>query len=360
MRIMQSGVILFKESIFHLREDLYEDKNFPFSTSEPGNTKSCISTSFHIKEKWDIGGIFTIYPSEYVEITENYAGFISLIDNPQWITRRPPPHRFGILLASLLAFITKRPVINSVREDYDLLVIDENKKIELALAYPIEKNIEIYQKLFKDGEEQLHKQELENLVMQIISLHENTYKFIVEILRVIQLSINLKSEDFGLAYSLIIQAIEATAQKNFPQEEKDGKRYYINKKFKDFIYEYCPVTEWDNLLPVNEMVSQIPTIHRQHISGWFPSELSAEDLDFSLRVTYALRCNFVHEGHQPPHNHPDISVMPYFEHDKFSYTYEKRKGKEKEKVTKETYLITYDLMLAIAKSSIMKWIKTLK
>lgn len=355
MRIMQSGVILFKESIFHLRKDLYEDKNFPFSTSEPGNTKSCISTSFQIKEKWDIGGIFTIHPSEYIEITENYAGFISLIDNPQWITRRPPPHRFGILLASLLAFITKRPVINSVREDYDLLVINENKKIELALAYPMEKNIEIYQKLFKDGEEQLHKQELEDLVMKIISLHENTYKFIVETLRVIQLSINLKSEDFGLAYSLLIQAIEAAAQKKFKKKTKGEDEYSITQKFVDFIDEYCPISEWDSLVEPKYMQMKMHKFGR----GYLPSELHEEGYKETLRYTYKLRCNFVHRAQQPPHEHTVIN--PYFEpyeHEMFSphpdyEIFEPMYIREKQ-------IITYDLMLAIAKSSIMKWIKTLK
>lgn len=355
MRIMQEGEILFKESIFHLREDLYQKKNFPFSHSQSGNTKSCISTSFNLCEKWDIGGIFTIYPTKNIRLTDNYVGFINFIDNPQWVTNRPPPHRFGILLASLLAFVTKRPVKNSLKENYDLLNINENKIIELALAYPIRIPADTYRYELQDGEEHIYKQELEELVKKIILLPEDTYTFIVETIRIIELSINIKSEDFGLAYSLLIQAIESVAQEKFPQKKKDNKTYYINKKFKDFIEEYCPVTEWDNLLHLNN-VFQLP----EPLKPILPSALTPYEYDLSIRLTYKLRCNFVHKGQQPPHCSPNLILNPYFEHTKFSFTFEHGEGEGKEQITEDTNLITYELMLGIAKHSIMKWIKTLK
>lgn len=354
MRIMQKGNTLFKESIFYLREDLYKKKYFPFSHSPNGNTQSCISTSFKLSKPWNIGGIFTIRPTEEIRLTQKYTGLISIIDNPDWITKRPPPHRFGILIVSLLAFITKRPVKNSVKEDYDLRVINDENKVELALAYPLSIHPYLFRYEFQEGEEQICIQELEELIKKIIALPEDTYEFIIQVIRVIELSINIKDEEFGLAYSLLIQAIESVAQEKFPQKKKDNKKYYINKKFKDFIEEYCPVTEWDNLLHLNN-VFQLP----EPLKPILPSALTPYEYDLSIRLTYKLRCNFVHKGQQPPHCSPDLILNPYFEHTKFSFTFEHGEGEGKEQITEDTNLITYELMLGIAKHSIMKWIKAL-
>lgn len=358
MRIAQSKQTLFTESIYYLRKDLYQ-KYIPFQASGECESLSCISTDFVTTQVWDFG-YFKIQPTQKIYLNEEWVGFINFIENPYWITRRPPPHRFGILIASLLAFITMRPVKNSVKELYDLMNIDQNKLFKLAFTHPIEEKYCTPDYYFTPVIEDQYIQEIKIILDKILHMTEDEYKSILENFRVIQLSINIKSEDFGLAYSLLIQAIESIAQKKFPQRKKDAKTYHINKKFKDFINEYCPVSKWDNLLHTNklmdEMVHEIPVTFRDSL----PSELSLLEHELSLRLTYDLRSKFVHQGQQPPHSYPGLHTFPYFEHTKIPFTCEIEQDGKKEKITKETHLISYELMLAIAKHSIIQWIKSLK
>ena len=92
-----------------------------------------------------------------------------------------------------------------------------------------------------------------------------------------------------------------------------GNNSGLRKRFVRFIFEYCPVQEWDNLPHPHENwehfmrethpeLSSIPA--RRSLWNIRPSELTAAQLERILSDAYSHRSGFTHEGAQPPHQDP--------------------------------------------------------
>lgn len=381
-RAVLADHILFRECMFYLREDLFLNKQ-RFSTQTDEKTFSCVCTTFRITKTWDLGD-FLINPSYQVRLPSAKESLISFIENPTWISKQGFVHPllFGEVLSCLISFVSLSPV-KSPRDSYYLNMKSEDSISndcinDMALTLPfLSAGPGAHKSYLTDEEEDKFIEELKELVFILKNIDEKLYSFSLEVIRLIHLSILVKRDDFGLSYLLLVSAIESVAQKAIkrkcvkevhPKEKewseiaksddefkevfeayKDmrGKNEYLSKRFTQFILKFCPPEEWDNIV-----VSKYD-FHNEEWNDFMkesqhPTLMTTEEIQDILDKAYNYRSRFVHSGAQPPHLYPEPMSNKFFEviqnYDSDSY---------------ETQISpSYDLMLAIAKHSIMKWLKT--
>lgn len=374
--------VLFRECMFYLRKDLYLEKQ-RFLESTDKRTFSCISTTFHITKIWDLGD-FSISPSHEIMLPAARKSLISFIENPVWITKAGFEHPllFGEVLSCLISFVSLLPV-KSPRDSHqlDIQSLDSipNSCVEdVALTLPfIWAGTGAHKSRLTEDEEDKLIDELRELIFTLNNIEEKWYSYGLEVIRLVHLSILVKRDDFGLAYLLLVSAIEAIAQKaikrdsvkeTHPKEKewneiasnndefkevlkayKDirGRNEYLSKRFTEFILKFCPPDEWEDIV-----VSEYDSLDREWSDfmqgSQHPSLMEVEEIKDILSKAYDYRSRFVHNGTQPPHKYPNNPLNKFFEviQNYDSYPYETQISPN------------YELMLAIAKHSIIKWLKT--
>lgn len=366
--------ILFNECIEFFRKKNEESIIF-FS----GKSHSYILTGFKIKSIWEFDN-FKIYPSEEVILPGAYRSFISKVDNPDWVGTHNS-HLFSVALASILTFITNKPC-RAPRDGYynKREELSKDEKIEYALVNPIlcagpgaiHTNLSevILKKLYD---------ETRNFVKLLYDVPYSTYNLIMQSVRLIQLSVVNKKEDFGLGYLLLVSSIESIAQiaikrdkvkektpkyltekaKNNPEiqeilklyENERGNNQYLNKRFVMYIEKFAPIDEWNSyvLHPNYEIVGDTHSwITNKMWYEKYPDDLSNEEIKKVLGDVYSYRSNFVHQGKQPPHKTPNSYTKFFEEYD----IYENGEYKT-------FLLLNYDALLGISKHSILNWSKSL-
>ena len=220
-----------------------------------------------------------------------------------------------------------------------------------------------------------------------MSIDYKTYRVLMQSIRLLQLSISSKRDDFGLAYLLAVSSIESISQKaikrnkvrkKHPNEntwkekakkDKDfeallneylasrGKNEYLRERFVLFLKQFAPVEKWLDYVehPMQDMAEQIKEVSHTHDIGhliekhWFekyPEDLQKEEIEAILSDVYVHRSCFVHRGEQPPHTDPSPSMNRFFqeirEYDGYNI--------------KETILPNYELLLGLSKNSLINWL----
>jgi hypothetical protein len=228
----------------------------------------------------------------------------------------------------------------------------------------------------------LSKKALEDYESAIASLIDRLhaapfkkYTSIMQAVRLVHLSLLNKRNDFGLAYLLLISAIEAIAQQaidrnsvkqTHPLESRWKARAksdsefaellkYLKERYVRFIKDFAPHEQWESLVryPMQDLSEYIqetlPDRDVSHLTRkrWddvYPQDLPLEMIDQILDSSYRHRSCFIHRGEQPPHRDP-ISCNRFFQeiHSLEDGCY------------KTELLPNYSLMLAIAQQSITKW-----
>ena len=136
-----------------------------------------------------------------------------------------------------------------------------------------------------------------------------------------------------------------------------GKNQYLKERFVQFILEYSPVNKWLEYIehPMQDLADYIeemsPAHNIQHLVGkhWFekyPNDLSGLEVESILSEAYAHRSCFVHRGEQPPHTDPNPSLNRFFQE------FREYDGSS----IKEAILPNYELLLGLAKNSILNWV----
>lgn len=386
-RAVLSDHVLFRECMFYLREDLHLQTH-RISTSPVRKTFSCICTTFHITKTWDLGD-FSINPPYEVQFPSAKKSLISFVNNPNWIINEGFVHPllFGEVLSCLISFITLLPV-KSPRDSHSLSGMEDLDSIsssclnDIALTLPfIWAGTGAHQSRLTVEQEDNFIEELKELIFLLKNVEEKLYSFSLEVIRLIHLSILVRRDDFGLAYLLLVSAIEAVAQKavkrdsvkvSDPKEKewteiarnkgvlneefkellglyKDarGKNQYLSKRYTKFIMDFCPPQDWEDIV-----VSRYSNFDREwndFMQGSkHPSVMETEEVESILNKAYNYRSRFVHSATQPPHEAPQASMNKFFEviRNFDSNSHELQISP------------TYELMLAIAKHSIMKWLRT--
>ena len=381
-RAVLADHVLFRECLFYLRKDLHEkNKRFPDNTSK--QTFSCVCTTFHITKEWNLGE-FSLTPSYDIHLPSAKKSLVSFIRNPNWINGSAFEHPllFGEVLSCLISFISLLPTKSPRDSHYlDLKSLNEVKNScleDIAFTLPfIWAGTGAHKSRLEDDDEDKIIEELNELILILNSVEEKWYVFSLEVIRLVHLSLLVKRDDFGLAYLLLVSAIEAVAQKAISrnsvkeshQNEKEweekavedekfkellveykksrGNNEYLSKRFTKFILKFCPPSDWEKIVP-----SRYDFFDREWNNfmqgSQHPSLMQIEEIEEILIKAYKYRSSFVHSAAQPPHQHPEASMNKFFEviQNFNSETYETQISP------------TYELMLGIAKTSIIKWLRT--
>jgi hypothetical protein len=352
-------------------------------------SKSFLLSSFRINENWDLG-ICRVSQSQEIKLTDKYSGFISIVSNPDSVGKHNP-HLYGIALSAIISFITLKNC-KSTRDDYLCMreAISPQDFFELAIMNPIltkgpgANNIHL-------SNEQLLYQEIKKFINILHNIEYSKYIKLMQSIRMINLSILYKKDDFGLAYFLAVSAIETIAQIAIDRDavkNKDdletiwkekatddpileklydsykklrGNNSYLSERYVRFITVYAPQAKWIDLVPDPEedtkkdlkqlsKIMQIKYKYDQIIAEKRSFQVYPEDLNDSqikeiLGNSYKYRSEFVHQGKQPPHREVN-GQKRFFE--KFGDYFNSIKDNKH-------LLPTYDLIINIAKYSIINW-----
>jgi hypothetical protein len=381
-RAVTSDHVLFDECINAFRRASANS----FSL-DSGESYSYLFTPFKLTDEWDLG-ICNVSPSIQVILPGAYSAFISKIKNPDWVGIHNS-HLFGIALSTIVSFVSLKDC-KSTRDDYlcSRTELSESDLLQLAILHPILTAGPGCTHTSISQVKQLQMQvEISDIISKLMCLEYKKYRLVMQSLRLIHLSISTKRDDFGLAYLLAVSAIESVAQKaisrnkvkkKHPDEklwkersiddpcfkgvldaylESRGKNEYLKERFVQFLLKYAPVDKWLDYIehPMQDLADYIrevsPSHDMVHLTGkhWFekyPQDLTENEIESILSEAYVHRSCFVHRGEQPPHTDPNPSFNRFFqevrEYDGHSL--------------KESILPNYELLIGLAKSSIVNWV----
>lgn len=379
-RAVTADHVLFDECIHAFRRP--GESHPPFME---GDSKSFLLTSFHIQEAWEFPHT-RVLPSSKVTLPGAWSSFICTIENPAWVGTHNA-HLYGLALSAIVSFVTGMPC-QSTRDDYlcRRQKLTKYELMELAVHHPVlvagpgSVSTHLSQKTLSEYES--------SIGLLITRLHEmplKNYRKVMQAIRLVHLSLLNKKNDFGLAYLLVISAIEAIAQeaidkkifkKKHPLESKLIARYkndsefveffdhfkkirsqnsHLKERYVRFIKEFAPHECWEEIVPhqmqkISEYIHEIsPEQPISHLTqkSWhesYPKDLPIELINEILESSYKHRSCFIHTGEQPPHSDPN-SYNRFFQE---IYRFE-------EGGYKKFLLPNYSLMLAIAQTSITRW-----
>lgn len=379
-RAVTADHVLFDECIGAFRQ--HDARQRPFLE---GNSFSYLLTSFELPEPWQLPHC-TIQPSVRVQLPSAHSAFICRVDNPDWVGRHNS-HLYGIALASIASFSTGR-LCNSTRDDYLCRheQLGNDDLLALALLHPVlVAGPGAVHPTLSAGRRKAYAAAISSLITRLCSLPYKRYVILMQAIRLVHLSLLNKREDFGLAYLLLVSAIEAIAQhavkrdevrRTRPSEEvwkqrasedpafKEllaayrqlrGQNQYLQERYIQFINRFAPLETWEEIVshPLQDMADYIkglsPFHDMEHVvrKHWFekyPTELPAQQIQEILADSYTHRSCFIHRGEQPPHREP-TSFNRFFQevHDFDGMNLIER------------LLPNYELLLGIAQRSITAW-----
>ncbi|MGW6384176.1 hypothetical protein, partial [Peribacillus butanolivorans] len=288
---------------------------------------------------------FTIEPSNQVSLPGVYGAFISRVKLPKWFEWGHNSHLFTIGLASVISFVTGRPV-KAPRDGYTLRKnLDHKTLSELAIQFPIltaGPGAHDTQ-LSNEGTSRLINN-LTEMINLIYSMPHDLYKSIMQSIRLVQLAHLNKREDFGLSYYLLVSSIEPVATKAIKRkkvvkenpikkewkelaktneefssllikyQDELSKNKYLGIRFVEFIMQYCPPVEWFELEHPYENRNKFMSDFSGDNQDWdtekkederYPDDLSDIEIKNILSDVYKHRSNYTHEGKNPPHRYPN-------------------------------------------------------
>ncbi|MDA2095474.1 hypothetical protein PDN23_22955 [Bacillus cereus] len=345
IRTVTSDHILFKECIESFRP---ENQNFD---SETEQVIGYLLLDFRLNKelKFDY---FIIQPTYEVKFENDmrYASFIAPVILPKWKEISEREHLFMIGLSTIMSFIFRRSItaprdqINSLSREIDMTKFAKHHPILITGPGAHKTNIS------EERIEELH-QELQEFITILYKVPFKRYTEIMQSIRLVQLAFLNMREDFALSYYLLISAIEPFASKaikrnkvvskhqlnekweKLAEENEDvfhlfeeyrrltGENKQLKKRFVEFILEYCPPNQWNQLEhPSEGDLAGMPEDFRSRFN-WitekgcdevYPENLPEEEIRNILSDAYNHRSQYTHEGKNPPHSSPN-SALKYFE-----------------------------------------------
>jgi hypothetical protein len=379
-RSVTADHVLFDECIDAFRQ--YDARQRPFLE---GKSFSYLLTSFELPEPWKLPHC-TIHPSVRVQLPGALSAFICRVDNPDWVGRHNS-HLYGIALASIASFSTGR-LCKSTRDDYLCRreQLGNDDLLALAVLHPVlVAGPGAIHSTLSTGRRKGYVAAMFSLIARLRSLPDKTYVVLMQAIRLVHLSLLNKREDFGLAYLLLVSAIESVAQhavkrddvrRTHPSEvawklraredpafkellaeyrQLRGQNQYLKERYIQFINRLAPAATWEEIVshPLQDMADHIkelsPSHDMEHVvrKHWFekyPTELPAQQILEILADSYTHRSCFIHRGEQPPHRDP-TSFNRFFQ--------EVRDFDGMNLI--ERLLPNYELLLGIAQRSITAW-----
>lgn len=379
-RAVTADHVLFDESISAFRK--LDKRNDPILS---GKSYSYVLSSIEITEPWVLPHC-TLHPLAKVNLPGANSAFICRIDNPEWVGVHNS-HLYGIALSTIISFATGR-LFKSTRNDYlsQYNTLQNHDLLELAMMYPVlvagPGAVHYRLSAERNGE---YKKSVSELITTLHSIPHKKYVQLMQAIRLLHLSLLNKRDDFGLAYFLIVSAIESIAQhavkrdhvrEKHPSEELwelnahdnpavnellsayrelRGQNQYLQKRYIKFIHKFAPVESWEKIVPhphqdmADSMKEFNPDAQYDHLirKNWcekYPSDLSQDQICKILADSYTHRSLFVHRGEQPPHKTPNS----------FERFFQEIRAYDGANLI-ESLLPNYELLFGIAQRSITAW-----
>lgn len=375
--------VLFDESI-----QVFRNSDERYINSSAGPSFSYILPSFELKEIWPLPHC-TLNPSSEFLFSFSQRAFICSIENPRWVGRHNS-HLYGIALASIISFCTGK-LCQSARDNYfDSHEEMSSKDLQiLALKHPIltagPGATQVNLPTLRVSE---YQKSISGLMHTLYSVSHQKYVQIMQAIRLVHLSLLNKRDDFGLAYLLIVSAIESIAQLAVKREQvrkkhtsenswsmraKDDPDFkelldeykklrgfdsYLKQRYIKFILTFAPIDIWEEIIPhpradIINYLKETRQDGKEYSSlgksefEKYPIDLTQEEIENILCDSYLHRSYFVHRGEQPPHKQP-------FSYNRFFQDVNIYGGQN----LTERLLPKYELLLGIAQCSITRWANT--
>lgn len=297
---------------------------------------------------------FKIMPSSTVSLCSSapYRSYVSKIEPPSWLgrlKRSGVSASFGLAVSALVSFVTKRQV-KVFRNSSSPVVNLEDIGIHLPVLFA------------GTGGNSYDEKEIDLCCTEIVELYKllqeldvENYRYLMQSMRLFQLALLNKQEDFNLAFSLLVASIESTATKAISAEDVDPefnnkkekclaysdevgldrnkliqilKDSALAKRFVKFIFDYAPPRTW---LGINDFYDRfkgqidedIIALMGKHLNGMDYHirnmlcnddviDANIDELKKLIQITYSYRSNFFHRGEATPHNNPNTRSV-FFE-----------------------------------------------
>lgn len=376
-RAVSQGQVMFNECIEEFRRSIEQQH-------EPYDISTCyLLTDFTLNEEWNLQNI-KIEESTRIELANSQAAFVSRVHINDKCSYRTV-HLYVTALASIMTFATGRRVAGPRDRYFSTPPTGDGHLLELALLLPILTAGPGCVPPFISRETfNTFSTSTEKLITKLRSIPYEQYILAMQAIRLIDLSIMNRRQDFGLAYFLIVGAIEAVAQvvikRRSPKHPKEaewkqraaidqqfsellneykkarGNNQYLKERYAIFINTYAPPEIWTTLLPhplqpfldnligvANPDASTSPSFNLLNEPA--PEDITDDEILQIIHASYKYRCHFVHRGEQPPHEQ-----APAYSH-LFQEIREYDTGG-----LKVIRVLNYELLVGIARHSIMKWI----
>lgn len=376
--------ILFDECINAFRSE----GSYNHSPGE-GSSHSYILLSFKLSKEWQLPNC-TVRPTKNVEFPGPYSAFICSVNLPNSADANYA-HLYGIALSSIITFATGR-LCKSIRKKHSRQgdTLTENQVIAIALTYPVlSSGPGCETTILPEDTQKKYNDDISYIIKKLHTIPYQKYIILMQAIRLIHLSLSNKRDDFGLAYLLIISAIESVAQHAITRDkvkqkhldeslwskrarsdedflrllaaykEARGQKKYLKERYVKFINTFAPTSVWEEIIPhplqdiVDNYKNDLPYSHLDHITEKqlhevYPSDLTAQQVNTILSDSYSHRSCYIHRGKQPPHQEPT-------HYDRF---FEKHiEIKESSKITK--LLPNYELLAGVAQHAIRKWMDSI-
>ncbi|SED66269.1 hypothetical protein SAMN04487765_0647 [Tenacibaculum sp. MAR_2010_89] len=414
IRYLSQNHILFKEAIIAFSKERAEKASTLvklYKTTADKRIYGYLVLDFSLSEDIVCGDL-TIFKSEKIDfdLKDTFGQqiswtYISAVRMPEYVNFLNSS-LYTLALSSICSFAFERPVYSATEYTYEKHLekkasLEELKHI--GMSFPI-------LSLGNDGtESRVHS----SIISQWIKNFKEIYKVVntfsetdnsnskltfysfFQIMRLVQLSLQNKKNDFDLSFSLLIAAIESAATfysmpisptkpkehkqwlklrksgdpiinnlankyeelwAKFSQVEKDSQ---LSSRFIKFIFECAPKETWEETID-NDLLRDGINYRQKYPhevslqSELTPFTLSDEQLEEVIKKTYSYRSNFFHKGISTPHQeHKNSNRNRFFEKTLNMSRYNKKK--------KETHLnieslynlhAKYELMSCIARVSI--------
>jgi hypothetical protein len=313
---------------------------------------------------------FIIQPTINIRFPNYYYGsFISPVTLTNYQGHQS--HLYIIALSAVFSFVASRAAKapkdiykGPLEYEYETLAIFFPQKVigtDSANIFKSEKKINEF------------SMELVEIIRILYKVPYDHYVKFMQAIRLINLAHNHKRDDFSLAYYLLVSAIEVVAQMAIPIERKEDPlekeweklaeeheaiknllekfndfredSYQLTRRFRDFILDYCPKSEWNGIEP---QFGDRNLGWGKHPDEKYPEDFGKSKINKIIENTYNMRSKYTHEGKTTHHKSPDT-------HERY---FEKVWVEDKDKMV-EKYLINYRLLSFIAKNSILNYMRVL-
>ncbi len=332
---------------------------------------------------------FQVSPSEQFSLSATHCAFINKVSNPEHVENRYA-NLFGIALAAIASFTWLTPCKSTRNKTVGRYKLQSECDLrDLALNHAVLIAGPGYHPSVSEAKQKEMRSELEYLKSLLLSVDFKTYRIAMQSIRLVHLSVLTKRDDFGLAYQLLVSAIEAVAQheikrdqvKEKPPAETEWKRrakedtmfkelydsyknlrggqHYLSKRFVLFIEKFAPVENWVSYIPYKyqehldllekqDCIIGVECLKEQNNADIYPEDLTSEQVKTILSKTYDHRSCYVHCGQQPPHQEPTNSS-------RFFQNYRSYDDGLRET---ETLLPNYEFLARLAKNAIINWLSS--